>query len=234
MINFDNFLQDLSSLELSGTVFGNSGLGNIPEDQMPKVVASVNSGLRLLYTKLLLKESFLIVAPLPLTTIYPLHSRYAISNTVSNVPMDERFIEDTPETPFIDDLIKVTNVWSTDGVKYPLNDLGQPGGMFTPSPNVFQLPQPMEDIKFSLSYQAAHPRVTLDTISLEIPQLVEDPLRLYVAHKLLSGMGTADATVKSQEHLAMFNMILKEYENADAFGLSAHTTLHKFNLRGFC
>ena len=51
---------------------------------------------------------------------------------------------------------------------------------------------------------------------------------------LLSGMGTADATAKSQEHLAMFNMILKEYENADAFGLSAHTTLHKFNLRGFC
>lgn len=234
MINFDNFLHELSSLELSGTVFGNSGFGNIPEDHMPKVVAAVNAGLRLLYTKLLLKESFLILAPLPFITIYPLHSRFALSNPDSPVPMDKRYIEDTPEVPFQDDLIKITNVWSTDGVKYPLNDLGRPGGMFTPSPNVFQLPQPMEDIKFSLSYQASHPRVTQDTISLEIPQLVEDPLRSYVAYKLHSGMGTEEANLKAQEHLKMFNTLMKEYENADAFGLSAHTTLHKFNLRGFC
>lgn len=233
MLNFDNFLSDLSSLELSGTVFGNSGLGNVPEDQMPKVVSAVNAGLRQLYSRFLLKEAYFILAPKPVKVMYPIHSKYALSSVTSTVPEEDRYIEDSIMAPYKDDLLKITEVWSTDGRKFPLNDLGQPGGMFTPSPNVLQLPQPMEEFKLSVSYQASHPRVTLDTVELELPMSMEDVLRAYVGYKILSPIGTQEATAKSQELFQTYEMLLKVLTEADTLGSSHHTTLHKFNLRGF-
>lgn len=229
----DNFLQELSSLELANTAAGNSGAGNIPEHQMPKVIAAINSGLRVLYSRFLLKESYLILAPLPLKTIYPLHSKYALNSPSTEIPMDERYIEDTAHAPFKDDLLRITEVWSTSGIKFPLNDPGQPGGMFTPSPNVFQLPQPMDDFKFSISYQASHPRVTLDTVELELPTSLEEVLRAYVGYKVLSPIGTAEATAKAQELYQTYEGLLRMLSEGDVLAQSHHTTLHKFDKRGF-
>lgn len=233
MVQLAQFLQDLSSLELSGTVIGDSGSGEIPEEFRPKVLAAINAGLRLLYSKFHLKKSFLILRPLPFVVEYPIHSKYADSNESSPVNKLERYIEDTHLRPFKDDMVRITEVWSTSEWKFPLNDNSRPDGMFTPTPITLQLPVPMPEMRLLVQYQAFHPRVTDETVHLEIPETLEDALRAYVGYRVMSPIGTQEATAKANELMMLHSNIMTELERADALGQTFHTTYNKFNQRGF-
>lgn len=221
---------ELSNLDLSG-----EGSGTIKEERQPQLINYINEGLLKLYTRFPLLQKDLIIELQSDILVYPLRLEYA-ETVGSDVPFP--FIKDRPGREFTGDVIKILEVHSSCGSELPLNDKGNPRSLFTPQPDVLQVPYPKAGTAIGVQYQARHPKLLdkgrgmlLQTI--EVPFFLESALQNFVAHKVYSHMNGAENTAKSQEFEVHFERICTEVEQRDTVNQTFGTTQYKLEMRGF-
>ncbi|UZV39865.1 head completion adaptor [Xanthomonas virus PB119] len=232
-MNIEELFEKLSYGPYAALFAGANGTGFIDEKDQPQVLSHANDGLLRLYTKFDLMQKDVLVVMDEVTTNYHLSSRFSPHNTVSNEP--RRYILDLPEERFTDDVIRILQVYNSYGYQVPLNDDGNPFSVFTPQGGVLQIPRPLPGQILSVTYQAKHPKLTIDSLDQEVmlPEVLVEGLISYIAYKKYTNMATPESTAKAQEHLAMFNNICEDAIQNDAVSTSSSTTNTRFEKGGF-
>lgn len=233
-MNLTELFRRLSVGELSNLALSNGGDGTIQEAQQAKLVLYANNALMALHTRFLLKESDLIVRQRGFLTNYQLTAKYALTNAVEDQDFTA-YIEDSVIHPFQDDVIKVLEVWNILGNEVALNDEEGIGGVFTPQPNVLQIPRPADMVPLSVHYQAAHPQLSVEDLDQEIdlPLFLEPALSSYVAWKVFSHMNTQESTAKAAEHSQQFDTICIEAVDRDLISTLKSSGMARFERRGW-
>lgn len=233
-MNVTELFRQLSYGELSNLSIASEGTGTIVEAKRPQIIAHVNEALLRLYTRFVLKENDLIIRMSDGITNYYFMSRFAATNTDPE-PGTTLYIQDTTGDPFQDDLIKVMSVWDADANPYPLNDVDDAGSLFTPQPNLLQVPTPTEGKVLNVLYQARHAILPYDDMEacIEIPAVLEGALRAYVAHLVYKGMNGQENMAIAQSHLDTYNGVCGEITDRDMVNSSVSNTATKFVSRGF-
>lgn len=224
----------LSTGELSNLSLANEGNGTIKEDQKAKIINAANAGLLRIFSRFMLKQNDLIIELVGHITKYPLVSKYAELNSESTEKY--KFIKDGLHRPFKDDVIKILEVIDYGGWEYTLNDSESHTSLFTPSPNVLQVPTPLSGKALNVIYQARHDPIPLDAADdflIDIPFFLEEALTNYIGSLIYSHMNGQENMVKSQDFAAKYESICSEIEEKDLVNQTYSTSNTKFAKRGW-
>jgi len=191
--------------ELSQLSIGGNQAGAISPANYNRLIPHVNLGLTQLYKRFPLKEGRLTVELQDNRTVYPIHSKYAVSSRSSREPV--RYIKDSLTAPFKDDIHKIEKVVASTGYEFSLNDESDEYSMFTPSSTVLRvsldvvdqvmdLPDELKTSLLEVVYRANHPLIIADgvdlepdVIELELPYTHLEPLLLFIASRVHTPTG---------------------------------------------
>lgn len=228
-----DFFQSLSFNEFANLSLSSEGSGQISVDKVPRIISNINDALLDLCARFILFEKELVVQSIIAQTLYPLRVEYAVTNATST---EEKYIIDTPEEPFTDDIITITYVKNEVGHKLPLNDDHDFFSVFTPQFDTVQLTHTGFSQAYFIGYQAQHPVLDVNgdlTQKIEIPNVMATVLRYKVAAIVFSGMAGQEYTNKVQELDSKYEAgcaLLKERGLVDGLETDSNNKLH---LRGF-
>ncbi len=232
-VTFADILRQLSIGELSNLSWADNGAGTITQSYVPKICMYVNEALLKLHTTFPLKENDLLLELHDHITNYHLIPDFAV-NTASSTE-EIRYILDLPLEPFVGDVIRVNAVYTQNGIKLPLNDADKCDSVFTPQSNILQIRGATAGTVLSVCYQAKHAHI-LDTElghPVELPAVLYEALKAYVAYKVYSHINTQEALLISQNHLSVFNTVCESVKEADAINSSVSGSGNVFVIRGW-
>lgn len=181
---------------------GMSAEGVYSENDKAKLVHHINVALTELYTRFPLLTKEVAIEQKSGITQYHLNSKYAVSNTEST---ETKYIIDTFDKPFINDVIRVEQLYDEVGNEISLNDPSTCLVAFQPAVDILEIPNPVDTNMLFAIYRAQHPKVTTVTTDLLLPEHLKPALLAYVAYRVYSG-GTA------QEHVNLANIMQSKYE----------------------
>ena len=123
-----------------------------------------------------------------------------------------------------------------EGRRLPLNNASNPMSLYTPKPNVLQIPYPTNNDVYSVSYQAKHPYLSGFNMNqeIEIPDNLRGALSSYVAFLVYSSMNGADATAAAQKYLQQYTFIIQDIVETDTANSSISQDNSRFNRNGWC
>lgn len=232
-MNLSEYLTDLSYKELSNLSLSDSGSGTIKDDKIPFVVSCINDALLRLYTKFILKEKSFILELKDWIGEYKLESKYAYSTGLDS----NKYIMDGSD-PFIDDLIKILDVYDAYGKKIPINNTSNSLSIFTPKVNVIQVPNiDLYGRLLSINYQARHPILDYSLNpqqEIELPDSLLAALSSYVAYSIYNTMNTKEASEAAQKYLQTYVALVQETIETDAVNSSISQNNSRFFLNGWC
>ena len=186
-----DILKDLTYGELAGLAIGNLLPGEFDNEPDPheyeQIVSHINLGLKEIYKRFFLRSREIEIQEYEQFTSYKLHSDFAQSNVASLEPI--KYIIDTVDDPFQDDILKIEEVYDEEGTKLSMNDITDEYSVFTPAYNIVQIPYPNNANTFSVQYRACHPKVPVtlttdpDTVEIELPNSLHIALLQYVGYR---------------------------------------------------
>ena len=238
----EELFRQLSYGELSNLSVGTDGSGAIQEDKYPQIIQHTNAALRRLFTRFPLREKDVMIEQVAHITNYHLRIRFAESY---GADVSYPYIKDLPEEPFVEDVVRILRVHDSTGRPLMLNDVGNPQSLFTPQPDVLQVPNPHAGVALGVVYQAYHaplvdgqdgtsttPEEVLNQ-EVEIPAFLEEALVAFIGYKVYSNMNGQENLVKSQELMATYEAACAEIEAMDLVNSTFHTSHSKLEQRGF-
>ena len=236
MITLTKLFERLSYAELSNLSISGEGSGVIVPAGIPKIINYINEALLKLYGRFILSTKSLLIEEQEHITNYHLVRRFAETNT-ENI-QEYPYIKDLPDEPFTEDVIKILEVYDVNGCMYPLNDMGNCNSLFTPAPQILQVPNPVTDRAITVVYQARHPIIEPPTENnqsqeIDVPFVLEEALQAYIASKVYSNMNGQENILKGQEQLAKYESVCAEVEALDLTNNTFATTTYKLEIRGF-
>ncbi|WP_312926624.1 hypothetical protein [Pseudescherichia sp.] len=192
--------QKLSFSTLSNLVIGGEGSGVIGATHYPRLISVINEGLTDLHTRFPLLEKELTLQLFEEVAQYYFRPAHSVSVGTDYY----RYILDTPEEPFVNDILRVEQVFDVVGCEQLLNDESECCSLFTPSFDSLLVTHPRDDTVLRVSYRANHPAIALtvtdpSTVEVNIPDSHGKALCLYVAGAIYSSMNGQEHTVKGQE-----------------------------------
>lgn len=217
-----DILKDLTYSELSGLAIGNLIPGEFDNEPDPhqyeQIVSYINLGLKEIYKRFFLRSREIDIQQHEEISTYRLHSDYAQSNTASAIPIEDRYIIDTVDNPFQDDILKIEEVYDEEGTKLPMNDVTEEYSVYTPAYNLVQIPFPNDENTFSVQYRACHPKipVTLATdpadVEVELPNSLHAALLQYVGYR-------ANLRSNPEKSADFWNQFKRTCDEVDQYGL---------------
>jgi len=215
--------------ELSQMCMGGAEEGQIVEANYPKVVNHINLALTALYKRFYLKEGRVVLAFVPGRSIYPVHSKYAISNAQSDEPI--KYLLDSSQE-FLDDILKIEAVETEAGFSIPMNDVLNPLSIMTTSPTVLRLPTSLVNQVVSLPedyrtntvtvvYRANHPKIDMTTpfnpesVELELPDSHLEALLLHVASRVNTPAGMVNEFNAGNNYARLYELACQQLEVAN-------------------
>lgn len=185
-----DLFQNLALGELSSSSLVEIGQFEIDRKQLPKVIQATNQALEYFYSNFPLKIGEVTVRLSEGISRYYLDYDYATSNPEAII----KYIMDTHDKPFNDDVLHILQVRSMNGYSYPLNDLNVTAAIHTPEYNCIQVTDSIQDKFLVVTYQAGHKRIPLteqfnSNFAIQIPSSYRTALQTYVACLLLQNMG---------------------------------------------
>lgn len=230
-----DLLRRLSYGELSNLAISGEGSGNIKDESRAKLIAYANEGLTRIYSRFILSEKSVLVETVEGITNYHLKTRFAESSG-SDEPF--QYIKDLFAEPFVEDVIRILDVYDSYGRKRVLNDDGDPDSLFTPRPDTLQVPHAKGGMALGIAYQARHPELFAeghDVLGqyIDLPVFLEPALQQFVAHKVYSHMNGQDHVAKGIEYANAYEALCQEIESRDLTRSTWHTTHTKLEDRGF-
>lgn len=221
--------------ELSQLSIGSRNVGSIAESDYAKIVSHINLALLNLYTFFPIKESEVLVMQQEGITMYTLDSKHAQSNSDSTAV---KYIEDAHTLPFMDDVLKIEEVYRAGNKLLPLNNLHDCESAFTPAYNVVQLPRIEPGELVSVVYQARHPKINvgpdndISNIIIELPSILLEPLLVYVHSRIAANSGSEGSLNESRLLKSEYEKLIQTMRNREIFNRDASTNL-KLRVNGW-
>jgi len=231
----------LSYGQLKNLAISADGSGSIVADSHPAIIQYTNEALLRLHSRFNLKFNDVVIQQVGHISTYYLRKKYSATYNAS-LPVDERvpypYIRDQGGEVFMEDVIKILEVHDDVGCAQPLNDPELQDSLFTPQPDMLQIPFPVNGQPLGIMYQARHEVLKDEGEGLldqevEIPFFLEGALQNYVGHLVFSHMGSQEQMAKSQEYLALYEGICQEVESKDLVSQTVSTSHNKLERRGF-
>ena len=233
MNTLDSLFKALAFGELSSIYSGVVGAGRIDETREEQVIHHANMGLLALYSRFVLAEKEVILDLIHVRTDYILNSKYALTHK-NDPDAGDIYIRDTVSQPFINDVLRVLEVNSSNGDRLPLNDDGNPNSVFTPRPDLVQIPCVELYDAVSVIYQASHPKLGDDrSQEIILPYQLFPALTAFIGYKIMGAIGTDDSKIKSVDFANTYENICKEIERTDLVSNSRSTSTNKFIKNGW-
>ena len=212
--------------ELSQISIGGAQPGVIDDTNYESILAHVNLAMLALYKRFPLKEGHVTVQLQAGKIAYPITSNFAASNRRSQESF--KYVLDTMEFPFLDDIFKIENVQTDQGLDMALNDQQDEFSVYTPSVNLLQvpwdiaakldeLPNEWKTSTVTVSYQAMPVPIVKGMgnfdptrVEVELPYSHLEPLLLYVASRVNNPIGI----INGNTNFTMGNNYAAKYEAA--------------------
>ena len=206
----------LSYGELRQLYIGNNGQGIRPEDY-PQVIFQLNAGLALLHSRFPLLEKQVIVQQLENIATYYLRTEFLVSNKQST--QKYKYLIDSVEHPFTQDIIRVESVYDECGCPLFLNDEPQCNSIMCPSFDSIQVIAPIESNALFVTYRANHPIIPTDTtdldIEIRIPVSHQKALTYFIASQFYSNSPNQETSAKGIEWTQRYETECKRIEDLD-------------------
>lgn len=207
----------------------------ISPEYLPKVIHCINLGLTALYTRFPLKQKEIYIQLYPEIATYTLDMKYAESNTESNETY--KYILDSVEEPFRNDLIRVEAITDEGGNEIALNEYTDPMSIYLPSYNQIQVPLPEYENQLGITYRAKHvtiPTDTLDTdaVEIDLPEYLLEPLLTYVYYKLDIAQNNLNGSNEGVSHYGRFDAMCRSVE-LNGLMPTEGTQMDKLDRRGY-
>ena len=236
-----DIMTDLTYGELSNIFM--SGFSPFDPESEPdpkkyaQLVAAVNMGLNQLYKEFFLRSEEHYVELYEQLSTYKLHSDFAQTNVASTEPI--KYIADTADNPFQDNVLRIEEVYDEDGVKLPLNDETEDLSVYTPRYNIIQVPYPEDGMTISVQFRATHPKIVYtdintfdpDTIEIELPNSLQEALSFYVASRMIRPLG-GERVVESDNLMNLFKESV-QVTKTEGLEVQGETLGSKFEDRGW-
>lgn len=191
-----DLLKDLSYGEFAQFKIGNLIPGEKESEVDPtryeQCMSHINLGLKEIYKRFFLSSREIYIQQYEEIATYVLSSKYAQTNIASAEPI--KYIMDTVDAPFKDDVLKIEEVYDEAGNKLPMNDITEELSVFTPNYRSIQVPYPNNETTMAVQYRACHPRLEYtagmdpEDIEIMLPNSLHEALLLYVAHRYTSSI----------------------------------------------
>lgn len=233
-MNFNTLLEQLSQGELSGEFAGLRGSGAIAPQHIPRIATFANEAMTRLCTRFPLVTKSLFLETQEGKVNYPIHPKYAESNYDPQsgiVP----YIKDWAN-PYKGDLLKIIEVFDKFGRRLPINDSNQIRSVYTPSPDVLQVPLSYQNYALAVAYQAKHPVITPDVEreqEIIIPDVLVPALLAYIGYKHCFSRSTQESQAMAATFKNVFEEICSETTLFDTANSSITETKTLFEQRGF-
>ncbi|MBZ6397045.1 MULTISPECIES: hypothetical protein [Pantoea] len=220
-MQLSQLFQTLSFDTLSNLVIGGEGSGVIEPRHWPRLIMQINAGLTALHSRFPLLEKELTLQLFDEVAHYFFRPEHSVSVGTDYY----RYILDTPFDPFVNDILRVEQVFDELGCELLLNNESECCSLFTPSYDSLLVTHPMKETILRVSYRANHKQIALDvsepsTVEVNIPVSHQKALCFYVAGQIYSSMNGQEHTLKGQEFLAKFEQecVFIEDKNLDNNG----------------
>ncbi len=196
----------------------------------PALIRHVNRGLLALHTRFCLKEREVAISLNAITTFYILDSKYARSNQNSNEPI--RWIEDSLDHPFTDDILRIQEVYDEEGDNLPVNDNNNNYSVFLPNYKTVQVPYPSDTTTLFITYRAKHSPIGIDIVDptlveIDLPEYCIEPLLSYVTSRVYSSSSDQNKQSLSASFMAKYELQCKELEDKNVL----HNTPNETNIK---
>lgn len=228
-----DFLQQIALGELSGSHLIDVDNYQLDEKHLPKVLHFLNQGLEYFYSNFPLRTNEVVIKLTNGITRYYLDSDYAFSNDSRFI----KFIMDTPDRPFQDDVLHITEVVSTSGLVFTINDPNSDINVNIPEYNCIEVINNHQQQYLLIKYLANHPKIKLtetysSNVKIHIPSSFETALQTYVACLVYNSMGGKHLN-ESNALFAKFKTLTEELKLTGIGTLTQSGVNIKPQLRGW-
>lgn len=228
-MKLSDIFDSLTYGELSQIALGGATENGINEHNYTRILTHINLGLTELHKRFLLKQREVTLQLSPDRLMYVLDKTYAKANRESY--SKTKYILDSSDSPFQDDVLKIERVFDSFGNELGLNSeagrlcvregtstLGVPAyprnevpRVFTPSYNTLRVPATVKGDSLTVVYRANHPQIVnevgyfeLDTVTVDLPMSHLEPLLYYVASRVLNPVGMSQEFHEGNNYAAKF------------------------------
>lgn len=208
-----DLLKDLSYGELAQFKLGNLIPGEFESEPDPtryaQFCSAINLGLKEIYKRFFLASREIYIQQHAEISTYYLSKKYAQTNTASPIPIADRYIMDSVDAPFLDDTLKIEEVYDEEGNILPMNDISEALSVYTPTYRSIQIPYPNDENTFAVQYRATHPKIEYTAgmdpadIEIELPNSLHEALLYYVASRFTSSI-SGDAGQEGNDYYQKF------------------------------
>lgn len=197
--------------ELSQHKIGGKSAGEIKIERYPEMVTYFNSALLNLHGRFLIREDELVLQQHDSVTLYKLEPKYA-TNSGSNELI--KYIIDTPNNLFLDNILRIERVYDELAKELPINDSTKSDSIYTPKYNVIQIPLPVATNALTIIYRGNHPRIKPKDLNplleeIDIPDVLIEALLNYISYKIMMPLGGNEFGNISQEFLIKYETACK-------------------------
>ena len=228
----------LATGELSQVYLAETGGQDVIADEYLKsMTQSIQLGLTALHSRFTLKEGEVSIKLDAIRTHYPLRSKYSVTKTTT---ADPKYILDSVELPFRDDILKIERVTTLNHDELPLNMRHEAMSVHTPSSDTVVFPTEIitgigdvpEEFKtdyFKVHYRANHssliPRGGIlmpDKIEVELPTSHLQALLYFVASRKTNPIGIVQEFHAGNSWFQKYELECKQLEDN---GVGTHVDL---------
>jgi len=164
-----------------------------------QLISWISLGLTSLYTEFLLQGREIYIQQDEAISEYFLEYRFAV--TEPSVPGETtRYIVDSVASPFLDDVLRIEEVYDELGNKLFLNDHNEDLSIFTPSYKSIQVPWPNDFNSLAVQYRANHREIIYTsgmdpaTTEIHLPESHREALLFFVASRAFGSLNTDQGT----------------------------------------
>lgn len=251
-MNLEELYCKLSIGVLKNLAMSNNGDGTIEESKKKGILLHANMALNRLYSRFLLSEKTLTIQLQEGRTYYHMLKPFSVSGHDPNV-IDEPYIIDSLNEPFMQDVIRVLSVTDRWGCKTRLNDAGACSSVWSPKPETLQINEVEAGAPLIVNYQAKHPILCYfeggeDNKDVEanydlnnetanivlLPEILHEALFAYIGYAVYNGINTAESKGIAAEHKATYEELCQIWIDRDLGSESVSQTSTKFAKGGWC
>ena len=238
MILLEELLNDLQYGELSQfSVTGDidDPMTGITSGDYPAIISHLNKALTAIHTRLPIRDREVTIQTVDELSFYELSSDYAVTNTESLQPI--KYIIDTPDRPFQNDILSITAVFDEYDCEYALNDEHDCSSIWIQNYRTLQIPNPADEFALFISYRANHPKIEPDAdpakTEIDIPDYCIEPILFYIASRMYARSNDQGAAARSIEMVQKYELFCTELERRNVLNNYSNTTNLKLEKRGF-
>lgn len=208
---------------------------SVEDEKLPQILNFINLGLIQLYSKFPIVEKQVIIQQYNQISMYILDYAYARSNRSSSVP--HKYILDTPDDPFKNDVMFITGICDEWGIPIPLNDDHDPRSYFLVSHNTLQIPNANEHNSTFVIYRAKPERINIKEYNVMqeviLPDYLLEALSAYVGFKAMQSMSSEESIALSGQFLERYNTLINEVQQNNLMNSNVSASNTKFGFRGY-